>query len=113
MEYFARKIFVPNILEDAAPSRLWQVIQIKDFTIPISKEVFEDRYPQGSQHRRRYQVFFSVPLSLWWNQPHYSYRRLSTGSSCDARVAGTVPKMIPTIDDTMIAMIADSPEMGK
>ena len=43
---------------------------------------------------------------------HYSYRRLSTGSSCEARVAGTVPKMIPTIEDTTIAMIADSPEIG-
>src|SRR5579864_4660352 len=43
----------------------------------------------------------------------YSYRRFSTGSSCDARVAGTVPKMMPTIDDTMIAMMADRPEMGK
>jgi hypothetical protein len=43
----------------------------------------------------------------------YSYRRLSTGSSCEARPAGIVPKMIPTSDDTAIAMIADSPETGR
>ena len=42
----------------------------------------------------------------------YSYRKLSTGSSCAALVAGIVPKIIPTSDDTMIAMIAESPEIG-
>src|SRR5579864_7554461 len=44
--------------------------------------------------------------------PIYSCRKLSTGSSCAARVAGNVPKMTPTSDDTTIAMIADSPEIG-
>src|SRR4029077_5670738 len=43
---------------------------------------------------------------------HYSYRRLSTGSSLAARVAGTVPKRTPTREDTTMATIADSPEMG-
>ena len=43
--------------------------------------------------------------------PH-SYLRLSTGSSWAARVAGRVPKIIPTRDETTIAIIADSPEMG-
>jgi len=42
----------------------------------------------------------------------YSYRRLSTGSSREARLAGMVPKMIPVIDDTTMAIIADSPEIG-
>ena len=42
----------------------------------------------------------------------YSYRRLSTGSSCAARVAGTVPKTIPTSVETTIATIADHPEIG-
>jgi len=42
----------------------------------------------------------------------YSYRRLSTGSSWAARVAGTVPKITPTTEDTMIAMMADRPEIG-
>ena len=42
----------------------------------------------------------------------YSYRRLSTGSSCAARVAGTVPKRTPTTDETTIAIIAESPEIG-
>lgn len=42
----------------------------------------------------------------------YSWRKLSTGSSCEARVAGTVPKIMPTIDDTTMAMIADKPEIG-
>jgi hypothetical protein len=47
-----------------------------------------------------------------WELVTYSCRKLSTGSSCEARVAGMVPKMIPTTDDTTMAMIADKPEMG-
>ncbi len=42
----------------------------------------------------------------------YSYRKLSTGSNCAARMAGRVPNKIPTSDETTIAMIADRPEMG-
>ncbi len=42
----------------------------------------------------------------------YSYLKLSTGSSFDARVAGTVPKIMPTKDETKIATIADKPEIG-
>jgi len=42
----------------------------------------------------------------------YSYRRLSTGSSCAARAAGTVPKITPTTDETTIAMRPESPVMG-
>src|SRR5579863_2773566 len=33
----------------------------------------------------------------------YSYRKLSTGSSCAARAAGTVPKITPTTEETTIA----------
>lgn len=43
---------------------------------------------------------------------HYSYRKLSTGSNCAARAAGRVPKMTPTSDETKMAMMADSPEIG-
>src|SRR5437773_7268937 len=43
---------------------------------------------------------------------HYSYLKLSTGSSFAARAAGTVPKRIPTSDETTMATIADSPETG-
>lgn len=43
----------------------------------------------------------------------YSYRRLSTGSSCAARAAGAVPNTMPTRVDTAIAMTTDQPEIGK
>jgi hypothetical protein len=43
----------------------------------------------------------------------YSYRRLSTGSSFAARAAGTVPNRIPTMEETTIATMAESPEIGK
>ena len=39
-------------------------------------------------------------------------RRLSTGSSWAARAAGTVPKITPTTEDTMMAMTADQPLIG-
>ena len=42
----------------------------------------------------------------------HSYRRLSTGSSWAALLAGSVPKIIPTSDETPIAMIAERPEIG-
>ena len=38
--------------------------------------------------------------------------KLSTGSSCAARVAGIVPNTIPTKDETTMAMMAERPEMG-
>src|SRR5438874_13792772 len=43
----------------------------------------------------------------------HSSRKLSTGSSFAARVAGTVPNRIPTRDETTIATIAESPDTGK
>src|SRR5580765_2570216 len=46
------------------------------------------------------------------SRPAHSYLRLSTGSSCAARVAGRVPKIMPTSDETTIAMIAERPEIG-
>src|SRR5215469_859969 len=54
----------------------------------------------------------SLELSATSNPRRYSYLKLSTGSSCAARVAGSVPKITPTNDDTTIAMIADNPEIG-
>src|SRR5580765_6338974 len=46
------------------------------------------------------------------SRPAHSYLRLSTGSSCAARVAGRVPKIMPTSEETTIAMIAERPEIG-
>ena len=43
----------------------------------------------------------------------YSWRRLSTGSSWAARVAGTVPKSTPTKVETPSAITADQPETGR
>src|SRR5262249_42848559 len=57
-------------------------------------------------------AFFVVPNPHRGTKNSYSYRRASTVSSCAARVAGTVPKIIPTPDATRIAIIADSPETG-
>src|SRR5579863_7781528 len=42
----------------------------------------------------------------------HSNRKLSTGSSFAARAAGTVPNRMPTIAETTIATIAESPEIG-
>jgi hypothetical protein len=42
----------------------------------------------------------------------YSCRKLSTGCSWAARMAGTVPNKIPTSALAAIAMIADTPEIG-
>src|SRR6185312_13998626 len=42
----------------------------------------------------------------------YSYRSASTVSNCAARVAGTVPKMMPTPEATRMAIMAESPETG-
>lgn len=52
------------------------------------------------------------PAFLLFAGENYSYLRLSTGSNCAARVAGTVPKITPTIVETIIAIIADNPEIG-
>ncbi len=42
----------------------------------------------------------------------YSYLRDSTGSICAARVAGTVPKITPTMSDTPRARMIDQGLMG-
>src|SRR5262249_20828863 len=59
---------------------------------------------QGASAQRAVYTLFHIRT--------YSYRKLSTGSNCAARLAGSVPKIMPTSDDTTIAMIADRPEMG-
>src|SRR5437870_13826049 len=41
----------------------------------------------------------------------HSYRKLSTGSSLAARVAGTDPKIIPTRDETTIATMEERPDI--
>lgn len=66
------------------------------------------------------QAIFAAPFWLRMLHPPrfsaggwvYSYLKLSTGSNCAARAAGTVPKTTPTIDETNIAIIAESPEIG-
>ena len=47
-----------------------------------------------------------------WNPFPYSSCRHWTGSSCAARVAGTVPKMIPISDDTATAISTEAGEIG-
>ena len=44
--------------------------------------------------------------------PHLFVAQAFDGSSCEAREAGTVPKMIPTMEEIRMAMIADKPEIG-
>jgi hypothetical protein len=55
-------------------------------------------------------------FSLEVNHPifevRYSCRKLSTGCSWAARIAGTVPNKSPTSALAAIAMIADVPEIG-
>ena len=68
---------------------------------------FANAAQPGSSDREARDAFLAAGVLA-----RYSYRRLSTGSNWEARVAGTVPKMIPTMDETKIAIIAESPEIG-
>jgi len=87
----------------------------------ISYWDYDQKNCKGHQRRTQLEVFLGTQYSvlsarysvLGTRYSTHSYRKLSTGSSCEARVAGTVPKMIPTTDDTTIAMIADNPEIGR
>src|SRR5215475_10377387 len=42
----------------------------------------------------------------------YSYLRISAGSNAAALIAGSVPKITPTSDDTAMPTAADNPETG-
>ena len=69
-----------------------------------------------SDIRMLHQPWSEDVFSLEVNNPifevRYSCRKLSTGSSWAARMAGTVPNKSPTSALAAIAMIADVPEIG-
>jgi hypothetical protein len=80
----------------------------RDFDAPVSPSCLTHI---GEPHYSYRKASF-IPQSVIHTAKRHSYRKASVGLSCEARLAGSIPKITPTTNETPNATKTDVTEMG-